>query len=63
MGEGRDNPVITMMGFTSEKELSEMICAVDLTDEMTFHRFEVWKRDDGTRDGLQKVLDKQPEGE
>ncbi len=57
MREGRDNPAITQMGFESEAELSRMVTDVDLTDSVIFGMFEKWKRGDGTRDGLQRVLD------
>ncbi len=54
--EGKDNLALTSMGFTSEKELSEMICAVDLTDSVIFSMFEKWKKKDGSRDGLKRIL-------
>lgn len=57
MTEDRDNLAVTAMGFTSEKELSEMVCAVDLTDSVIFSMFENWKKRDGSKDGLQNVLE------
>lgn len=46
-------------GFESEAEFTKMVCDVDLTQTITFMRFNYWKTTDGTKKGLQKVLEEQ----
>lgn len=46
-------------GFKNEKEMAQMVCEVDLTQTITFMRFDEWKRIDGSKKGLSKILEAQ----
>ena len=49
--------VLKDLGFESEKEWSHMMAAVDLTDAFIALRFEVWKANDGSKAGLQTLVE------
>jgi hypothetical protein len=45
------------LGFADEREWSRMMSAVNLTDPLIALRFENWKLNDGSKTGLQRLLD------
>jgi hypothetical protein len=47
---------VKQMGFESEKEFHEMVASVDLTDQIKMKKFLDWKENDGSKEGLLKVL-------
>lgn len=46
-------------GFRDQRELLLMVSQVQ-TDEATMKKYVAWLDSDGTRDGLQKILEEQP---
>jgi hypothetical protein len=52
-----DEYVLLANGFSSFAELAEMVGAVDLTIPGNLSKFEEWKEKDGSRAGLQRILD------
>ncbi len=44
------------MGFESEKEFHQMVASVDLTNPTKMKMFLDWKENDGTKEGLLKVI-------
>lgn len=49
--------VLKALGFASEQEWSRMMAAVDLTDAFIALKFEAWKHNDGSKAGLQTLVD------
>ncbi len=43
-------------GFVSADEMRRMVCAVDLSTLGRVRQYEAWKRDDGSKSGLEKLL-------
>lgn len=44
------------LGFRSEKEFFRMVAKVDLTSILKTRRFKKWQYEDGTKEGLKKIL-------
>lgn len=47
------------LGFESEAEMGTMVAKVKLTDGKTARAFADWKADDGTKEGLAKIIAEQ----
>lgn len=52
-----DMPSLQDLGFENEKELADMISSVDLTSNDKVTKFKSWQNDDGTKQGLQVLLE------
>jgi hypothetical protein len=50
---------LTDLGFVDEREKAEMICQVKLTTGKTALAFNDWKTNDGTKEGLAKIIAEQ----
>ena len=46
-------------GFESEQELHQMVAQVDISDIDSIKRFKDWQNNDGTKEGLQEIIDEQ----
>ena len=44
-------------GFESAQEMHQMVCGVNLTNPVKEWEFTKWKLEDGTKTGLQKIID------
>jgi hypothetical protein len=48
--------LVKEMGFDSEKEFHKLNASVDLTDPKKLAEYLKWKEEDGTKEGLLKVI-------
>lgn len=62
MSEQPNIPVldVTEFGFESHAEFSRMVCSVNLTDPLGMADFKSWQHLDGSKTGLQAVIDRNP---
>lgn len=44
------------MGFESEQEFNRMVASIDLSDSIKMVKFLDWRENDGTKEGLLKVI-------
>ena len=58
MSERRDD-VFKDMGFADQAEFSRMVASVKLSTVGWYEAFRRWQYEDGTRKGLQALLDRQ----
>lgn len=48
--------IIKQMGFESQEEFNRLVSSVDLTNTSTMQKFLDWKENDGTKQGLIKII-------
>lgn len=48
--------IVKEMGFESEKEFHKMVASVELTNPIKMKLFLDWKENDGTKEGLLKII-------
>ena len=49
--------IVKQLGFESEKEFHKMVSSVDLTISEKMKQFLAWRDNDGTKEGLLKILE------
>lgn len=49
--------MLKTLGFESENELNQMVSSVDLSNPVVMKAFLEWKKNDGSKAGLEKVLE------
>ena len=48
--------IVKQMGFENEKEFHKMVSDIDLSNPIKMQKFLKWREEDGTKNGLLKVI-------